>query len=78
MPRDPSAGLPDAITLQALRADPDPFGRTIHQDPNGLEIRVPAPLGPVVRVTDVVAGDRPLGAHGADPCHKLHLTMRVS
>ena len=39
---------------------------------NGLQIRVPAALGSVVGVADIVAGDRPFAAHGADPCHMLH------
>src|SRR5215216_6777017 len=67
-----SAGLFDPITLQALGAHSDPLGRTVHQDTHGLQIGIPAPLGPIIGVTDMVAGDRPFGAHGAYPCHKLH------
>ena len=33
-----SAGLLDPVTLQALRADPDPLRRTLDQDPHGLEV----------------------------------------
>ena len=65
-------GLLDPITLQALGTDPDPLGRAVDQDAHRLQIGIPAPLGAIVGVADVVAGDRPFGAHGADPCHKLH------
>ena len=65
-------GFLDPVTLQALGADPNPFGRAIHQHPHRLEIGIPTPLGSIVGVADVVAGDRPFGAHGAYPCHKLH------
>ena len=65
-------GLRDPVTLQALRADPDAPGRALDEHPDRLQVRIPAPLGPVVGVADIVAGDRPLAAHGADPRHKLH------
>ena len=44
----------------------------LDQHPHGLQIRIPAALGSIVGVADVVAGDRPLAAHGAHPRHKLH------
>src|SRR3954468_8095331 len=64
-----SAGFLDAITLQALRTNPDSAGSALYHDAHRLEIGIPAPLGSVVCMTDVVAGDRSLGAHGAYPCH---------
>src|SRR6476661_2516201 len=64
--------LGDPVTLQALRTHPDALGRTLDQHPYGLQIRIPAPLGSIVGVADVVAGDRPLAAHGAYPGHELH------
>ena len=67
-----SAGFLDAVTLQALGAHPNPLDCTVNADPDGLEIGIPAPLGSVVRVADVVAGNRPFCADGAYPCHKLH------
>jgi hypothetical protein len=72
-----SARFPDAITLQALRADPDPARGAIDQDAHGLEVGIPAPLGSIIGVADVIAGNRPLGAHGAHPCHKFHPHLRV-
>ena len=67
-----SAGFLDAVTLQALGAYPNPLDRTVNADSDGLEIGIPAPLGSVVRVADVVAGYRPFSADGAYPCHKLY------
>src|SRR4051812_32113525 len=72
-----SAGLPDAITLQTLRAHPNTFRRTLDQNTHRLEIGIPAPLASIVGVAHVVAGDRPLGAHGAYPCHISTLFIRV-
>ena len=68
-----SARLLDPITLEALGTDPDPLGRAIDQNAHSLQIGVPAPLRAIVGVADVVAGNRPFSAHGANPCHKLHL-----
>src|SRR5215213_8882232 len=67
-----SAGFLDPITLETLRAHPNPLDRAIDAHPHGLQVRVPAPLGSVVGVADVVAGDRPFRAERAYPCHKLH------
>jgi hypothetical protein len=72
-----SARFPDAITLQALRANPDPARGAIDQDAHRLEVGIPAPLGSIIGVADVIAGNRPLGAHGAYPCHKFHPHLRV-
>ena len=66
------AGFLDPVTLQALRTHPNPFHSTVDTDAHRLQVRIPAPLGAVVRVTDVVAGNRPFCADGAYPCHKLH------
>src|SRR5262245_7169218 len=63
--------LGDPVTLQTLRAHPDPLGRALDQHPYRLQIRVPAALCAIVGVADIVAGDRPLAAHGANPSHKL-------
>ena len=68
-----SACLLDPITLEALGTYPDPLGRAIDQNAHGLQIGVPAPFRPIIGVADVVAGYRPFSAHGANPCHKLHL-----
>ena len=65
-------GLLDPVTLQALRANPNPLRRALDEHAHCLQVRVPAPLASVVRVADVVAGNRPLGAESAYSCHKLH------
>src|ERR1044072_7979498 len=65
-------GLGYPVTLQALRADSDTTGRPFHQHAHGLQVRIPAALGPVVGMAHIIAGDRPFAAHGADPCHMLH------
>src|SRR5215218_8835863 len=67
------ARLLDPITLEALGAHPNPLDRAIDAHPHGLQVRIPAPLGSIVGVADVVAGDRPFRAERAYPCHKLHL-----
>ena len=62
----------DPVTLQALRTNPNPFDGAVDTDAYRLQVGIPAPLRAVVRVTDVVAGNRPFCADGAYPCHKLH------
>src|SRR5215203_2510782 len=66
-----SAGFLDLVTLQALGAHPNALDSTIDADADGLKVGIPAPLGAVVRVADVVAGNRPFSADGAYPCHKV-------
>src|SRR5688572_26629167 len=53
-----SAGFLDLVTLQALGAHPNALDSTIDADANGLKVGIPAPLGAVVRVADIVAGNR--------------------
>src|SRR4026207_19320 len=65
-----SGGLGDPITLDALRADPDPSGRPVYQDSDGLKVGIPAPVRPVLGAAHVMTGDRPLGADGPHPCHR--------
>src|SRR5262249_19781417 len=58
------------VTLQALRAHPHSARGAIHEDAHSLQVRIPTPLGPIVGVADIVAGDRPFRAHGTYPCHR--------
>jgi len=67
------AGLLDPVTLQALGTNPDPLNSAVHIDADGLQVGVPAPLGSVIGVADIVTGNRAFCANGAYPCHKLHL-----
>lgn len=64
-----SGRLANPIALDALGADRDTAWRAAHQHSDGLEIRIPASLLPVLRVTNVVAGHRPLATHFAYPSH---------
>ena len=64
-------GLDDPAALEALGADPNPAGCALDQDPDGLQVRKPAPLAAVVCVADMVAGYRPLAAHRADARHGI-------
>jgi hypothetical protein len=66
------ARLLDPITLEALGAHPNTLDRAVDAHPHGLQVRIPPPLGSIVGVADVVAGDRPFRAERAYPCHKLH------
>lgn len=58
------------VAADAAGANPGPLGRAIHHDPDGLEVREPAPLPTVVGVTDVVASRGTLAANGANASHK--------
>src|ERR1700690_1239376 len=54
---------------QAASANADTLGRALHFGMNRAEIDVPAPLGDVVGVADVVAELRPLAANITNLCH---------
>src|SRR5581483_5761398 len=55
--------LDDLAAAQAARADAYPLGPAVDDCPHRDEIRQPAALGHVVRMTDLVAHDRSLPAH---------------
>jgi hypothetical protein len=61
--------LLDLAALDAARAHANPFRRAIHQSLNGLQIHVPATLGYVVRVRNVVSELRPFAANITYLCH---------
>ena len=65
-------GFLDPVTLQALRTHPNPLDSAVDIDAHRLQVGIPTPLGAIVCVTDVIAGNRPFCADGAYPCHKLH------
>jgi len=54
---------------QAGRADADAFGRGADFSPHRAQIHVPAPLGDIVGVADVVAELRPFTANITYLCH---------
>src|ERR1019366_5176228 len=70
--------LDDLPALHALGADLGAAGRAIDHHADGLQVRKPAPLAAVVRVTDMVASHRSLAAHGADARHGSCSSVEVS
>ena len=58
-------------TAQAGRADADVLGRGSHFGVHRAQVDVPAPLGHVVGVADVISELRPLAADITNSCHKL-------
>jgi len=62
--------LSDAAGTNAGSADANPYMAAVHNRPDALQVDVPAALGDVVRVTDLVAESRTLAAHFTNPCHK--------
>src|SRR5690606_12302977 len=55
----------------AAGANLDPTRLALDGHTDGLQIRHPAALPPVVGVTDVISGRRPLATDGADACHMV-------
>src|SRR5215475_14289184 len=60
--RLPSLGFYDFAAAQAGGADANPLGRTLHLCVDRAKVDVPAPLGHVVGVADVIPKLRPLAA----------------
>jgi hypothetical protein len=61
--------LNDFTASQAGSADADPLARALHFGVHWAQIDVPAPLGHVVGVADVISKLRPLAADFAYLCH---------
>ena len=68
-PAAKSAGLLDLAALNAAGAHANPLGRAIDQRLHGLQIHIPAALGDVVRVRNVVPELRSLAANITYLCH---------
>src|SRR6187402_1081459 len=66
---DADDGLGDLAGLDAAGADADALVCAVHHCLDGLKIRVPATLGDVVRVRDVVAELRTFTAILTNLCH---------
>jgi hypothetical protein len=64
-----SLRLNDFAAAQARGADADPLARALHFGVYRAQIHVPAPLGHVVGVADVVPKLRPFAADFANLCH---------
>ena len=61
--------LNDFTAAQAGGADADPLARTLHLGVHRAQVDVPAPLGHVVGVADVISKLRPFAAYFANLCH---------
>jgi len=61
--------LDDLVRFDAVRAHGEMLRLSVDPRPDLLEVRFPAPSCKVVRVADVIAGDRLLSANVADLCH---------
>ena len=62
-------GLNDFAAAQAGGADADTLARALHFGVHRAQIDVPAPLGHVVGVADVIPKLRPFAADFANLCH---------
>jgi len=62
-------GLLHFSAAQAGGADANPPGRALYLGVDRTQIDVPAPLGHVVGVTDIVSKLRPLAANFTNLCH---------
>jgi hypothetical protein len=63
------SGFDDFAAAQAGGADADAFGRSLDFGVNWAQVDVPAALGDVVGVADVVTELRPFAADLANLCH---------
>ena len=61
--------LDDFAAPQAGGADADPLTGTLHFGVDRAQIHVPAPLGHVVGVADVISKLRPFAAYFTNLCH---------
>jgi hypothetical protein len=61
--------LDDFAAAQAGGADADPLAGALHLSVNRAQIDVPAPLGHVMGVADVIPKLRPFAAYFTNLCH---------
>src|SRR4051812_26809211 len=71
------SGLLDLARLDAAGAHVQPPRRAVDECAHALHVRVPAPVGPAVRVAEALAEDRLLAAQLADGCHRGYLDRIV-
>ena len=63
--------LLDLARLDAAGADPNALRGAVHHSLDRLQIHIPAPLGHVMRVRNVVAKLRPFAANITYLCHLI-------
>lgn len=66
---DQGLRLDDFAAAQARGADAQLLGSALHLGAHRAQVDVPAPLGDIVGVADIVAELRPLAANITDLCH---------
>src|SRR3954466_7083876 len=71
------SGLLNLARLDAAGAHVQPPRRAVDECAHALHVRVPAPVGPAVRVAEALAEDRLLAAQLADGCHRGYLDRIV-
>ena len=67
----PDLGLGDLAAAEAGRTDAHAPVARLRLSAHWAQIDVPAPLGDIVRVADVVAKPRPFAADLTNLCHEL-------
>jgi hypothetical protein len=70
-PRSTGLRFNHFATAQAGRANADAFGGGAHFGVDRAQVNIPAPLGHVVSVADIVPELRPLAADITNMCHGL-------
>ena len=73
----PDRPLDDLARADARGAGVDPLGRSVHQGPNLLDVRVPTPLGPAVGVADVHAERRLFPTDLTHRCHDVPTSFSI-
>src|SRR3954452_10262026 len=71
------SGLLDLARLDAAGAHVEPSRRAVDDRTDALHVRVPTPVGPAVRVADLLPEDRGLAADLADGCHGENLDREL-
>ena len=66
-----SGDLCNAPAPDTSGTDPYPFVAAVDQRPHGLEVWIESPLGPIVGMTDIIAGRPGLTADLACSCHGI-------
>src|SRR6266852_433898 len=66
----------DLAVANAGRADANPLGGALDDGPHRLQVQIPAALGDIVGVTDLVAELGTAATHIANSCHYRNLLSR--
>lgn len=72
----PLRSLGHAVRTNALGAHADPLEIAVDESTDALEIRIPAPIGFIVRVAHMVTEHRSLATDFTNPSHGLSAAVR--